>query len=214
MCPIQQAIVLDVKMTLINLYSDGNCPALPDLDIGAIFASFSWRIRSEFCRRGHARPRQFPVNLPALTNLKATISVSCKSADGTPVAPPRTITITYQNMSPVSASAGAIVSLLGSKTYGIVTSETSVTNGIVSSQYAIGVTSSSTIQLVPVAFLNTYVFGNRNKHIDLQTGLGINPNGSKTRVEYFIGPALAWHGVYLARACTLRKPNTSRPATP
>lgn len=197
--PNQQAIVLDVKND-----PDQTCTAtetvtaLPDPDIGAIFAKFLGGFAANFAGGSTHAARQFPVNLPPLSNLKATISVSCKSADGTPAAPPRTITITYQNMSPVSASAGAIISLLGSKTYGIVTSEASVTNGNVSSQYAIGVTSSSTIQLVPVAFLNTYVFGNRNEHIDLQTGLGINPNGSKTRVEYFIGPAFAWHGVYLA----------------
>ena len=32
----------------------------------------------------------------------------------------------------------------------------------------------------------------------LQAGLGINPNGSKTEVEYFFGSALTSHGIYFA----------------
>jgi hypothetical protein len=102
-------------------------------------------------------------------------------------------------MPPVSASAGAIVSLLGKKTYGVNTTIGSVSStGAVTPVYTVGVTSSSTIQLIPVAFLDTYVVGNRNLHLDLQTGMGINPNGSKTNVEYFVGPAIAWHGVYFS----------------
>jgi hypothetical protein len=47
-------------------------------------------------------------------------------------------------------------------------------------------------------FRDRTLAGNRNQHFDFQAGLGINPNGSKTNVEYFLGPALAWHGLYLS----------------
>jgi len=172
---------------------------LPEQDFGAIIEKFlAGALAAHGLIETPKQAEQLSISLPPLSNEKATISVSCMASGDAPVVPKKTITITYQNMPPVSASAGAIVSLLGNKTYGVVTSETSVTSGTVSSQFAIGITSSSRIQLVPVAFLNAYLLGNRNAHIDLQTGLGINPNGSKTRVEYFVGPAIAWHGVYLS----------------
>lgn len=198
--PNNQRIRLDVKEPPGQqcTASETAAPLQPP-DIGSIISKFLGGLPTAIAVKGAKPLPHFPAQLPPLQNAKATISVSCASTGEAPIVPKKTINITYEGVSPISASAGLLVSLLGSKTYGVVTTETAVTtSGTVNSQYAIGVTSSSTIQLVPIAFLNTYLFGNQNEHIDLQTGLGINPNGSKTRVEYFVGPAIAWHGVYLS----------------
>ena len=144
---------------------------------------------------------QLVFNIHPIDNAQATITVSCsadKGNEATVIVPKKTIVITYQNIPLFSASAGTIVSLLGKQTYGIVTTPGSVTSGAVTSQYTIGVTSSSTTQFVPIGFLDVYGLGTRDKQIDFQAGLGINPNGSKTRVEYFLGPAFDWKRVFIS----------------
>jgi hypothetical protein len=138
--------------------------------------------------------------LAPMKNTQATVTISCTGdhvGNQTP-ATKRTIAITYEDMPLFSASVGSIVSLLGKKDYGVVTTATSVTNNTVTSQYSIGVTSSSKVQFVPIGFLNLYGFGNRSTHFDFQAGLGINPNGSKTNVEYFLGPALSWKQIFIS----------------
>jgi len=173
-------------------------------DITAILAKFFTNIPTTgFGTQSMTVTPTAPQNvpLPPLANAKGTVTISCVNDNQNPkqMTVTKTIAVTYQNMPPVSASAGAIVSLLGKNTYGVNTTIGSVSSsGAVTPVYTVGVTSTSTIQLVPVAFLNTYLVGNRNLHFDLQSGMGINPNGSKTNVEYFFGPALAWHGLYLS----------------
>jgi hypothetical protein len=205
--PNKQAIEIDIKVP-----DTGDCSVTPTetivpvtaQDIGAIIAKFLGGLPTVFGVAEEAITAESgaeatgAIHLHPVSNAKATVTLSCKKTDGT-TKTTKTVVITYQNMPPVSASAGAIVSLLGKKTYGVNTTIGSVSaSGAVTPVYTVGVTSTSTIQLVPVAFLNTYLIGNRNSHFDLQTGLGINPNGSKTNVEYFVGPALAWHGVYFS----------------
>lgn len=182
---IQAVAKPDILATIVKAVAAG-------AGAGAIKALDATRPSSE-------RPLTF--QLPPVKNSQATIVVSCTADKGfetTVVAPKKTLVVTYQNIPNVSASAGTIVSLLGKKTYGVVTTPVSVSSGAVTSQYTIGVTSSSTTQLVPIGFLNLYGLGTRDKHIDFQAGLGINPNGSKTRVEYFLGPAFAWKGLFIS----------------
>jgi len=167
-------------------------------DIGSMIANF---LKSAGPAVSGAPPSSSAIYaLPAMGNSQATITISCKDDDPDKVMmPKKTVIVTYQNIAPISASAGSIVSLLGKKTYGVNTTVSSVTaGGAVTSQYAIGVTSSSTVQYIPAGFLNLYGVGNRNTHLDLQAGVGINPNGSKVKVEYFIGPAFAWKGLYVS----------------
>jgi hypothetical protein len=142
-------------------------------------------------------PAATTIVLPDLANVKDTVTLSCNDATGKPTKIVKTVAVTFQNPPLVNASAGLLVSTLGKKQYGVNTTETGVTNGTVSSQYAIGVTSTSTVQLVPIAFINLFGWGSRTTSLDLQAGLGINPNGSKTRVEWLLGPAFTTHNVYL-----------------
>lgn len=137
------------------------------------------------------------ITLPDLTNAKDTVTFSCNDASGKPTKIVKTVAITFQNPSPVTASAGVLISTLGKQQYGVNTSAIGVSNGLVSSQYAIGVTSRSTVQLVPIGFINVFGYGTRRTHLDLQAGVGVNPNGSKTRVEWLVGPALSTHNVYI-----------------
>lgn len=168
----------------------------PDV-LGALFKFFG---SAPTAVGGGAKPSaaDAPVvlTLPDLANAKDTVTLSCNGADGKPRYIVKTVVVTFQNPALIAASAGALVSTLGKKQYGVNTTATGTSGGAVSSQYTIGVTSTSTVQLVPIAFVNLYGYGTRTTHFDLQAGLGINPNGSKTRVEYFFGPALSTHNVY------------------
>lgn len=136
------------------------------------------------------------ITLPNLANAKDVVTLSCNGSDGKPTKTVKTVNVTFQNPALLTGSAGVLVSTLGKKQYGVNTTVIGVSNGTVASQYTIGVTSSSTVQLVPIAFINLYGYGNRINHLDIQAGLGINPNGSKTRVEYLLGPAFSTHSVY------------------
>jgi hypothetical protein len=135
------------------------------------------------------------IAIPPAANGTMTVPIVCNS---TPGPQPRTVVIHYKNPPQFSASAGTLVSLYGKHVYGFTTSQTGVSStGVATTQNTTTLTTSN-VQLVPIGFLNTYISGTNRLHLDLQAGLGINPNGSKTAVEYFFGPALTMHGIYFA----------------
>ncbi len=149
-------------------------------------------------------PEQRRLSLPPAASGTMTVAITCKpKPDAHPSqdskAPQtRTVVVHYKDPPQFSASAGTLVSLYGKHVFGVSTSQTGVnSSGVATTQNTISLTTSS-VQLVPIGFLNTYISGTNRLHLDLQAGLGINPNGSKTEVEYFFGPALTSHGIYFA----------------
>jgi hypothetical protein len=212
--PINLTVPNKQKITVVVTHpqADSKCVAIettqevPPADILATIAG--WLGKTPLLKQStdlRATENNNPQNpkisyeIDPIKNTQATITVSCQIGANDKVAKPkRTIVVTYQDVPPVSVSAGAIVSMLGKKGYGVVTTPTSVSGNTVTSQFAVGVTSSSKVQFVPIGFLNIYGFGTRDRHLDFQAGIGINPNGSKTQVEYFLAPAFAWHNVYFA----------------
>jgi hypothetical protein len=97
-------------------------------------------------------------------------------------------------------SAGLVVSTQGVKSYGIKTIQTGVgSNGVVTSQTSIAVTGSSSAQVIPFSFVNLYLYGSRKLNISTQFGLGVNPNLSSPRIEFFAAPlAIGWHDFYFS----------------
>jgi hypothetical protein len=165
---------------------------------------------------GNVNPPEQRISLPSVTSGTMTVLIDCKpkpdaniSQDTTnsqdtkgsqvnKVWQSRTVIIHYKNPPQISASAGTLVSLYGKHVFGVTTSQTGVnSSGVATTENTITLTQSN-VQLIPIGFLNTYISGTDHLHLDLQAGLGINPNGSKTEVEYFFGPALTMHGIYLA----------------
>ena len=143
----------------------------------------------------NVKPTKQRISLLPAANGAMTVPIVCKA---TPSPQTRTVVIHYKNPPRFSASAGTLVSLYGKHVFGFSTSQTGIgTNGVATTENTITL-SQSNVQLVPIGFLNTYISGTNRLHLDLQAGLGINPNGSKTAVEYFFGPALTMHGIYFA----------------
>lgn len=149
-------------------------------------------------------PEQQRLSLPPAANGTMTVAIACKpKSDAQPPqdskAPQtRTVVVHYKDPPQFSASAGTLVSLYGKHVFSVSTSQTGVnSSGVATTQNTISL-GQSNVQLVPIGFLNTYISGTNRLHLDLQAGLGINPNGSKNEVEYFFGPALTSHGIYFA----------------
>ena len=160
-------------------------------------------------------PPEQRLSLPPAASGTMTVAITCKpkpdaqSPQDSKAPQTRTVVVHYKDPPQFSASAGTLVSLYGKHVFGVSTSQTGVnSSGVATTQNAISLTTSN-VQLVPIGFLNTYISGTNRLHLDLQAGLGINPNGSKNEVEYFFGPALTSHGIYFAPGCTSPAPPTS-----
>jgi hypothetical protein len=144
------------------------------------------------------------TSLPPLKDASVTVTIKCTRQNIPDVGPPsqpQTFTLNYHDPTPVTGSAGAWISTLGKKTYGINTAPTgaiSPTDGTAVTTSTIAVTSTSRVQFVPAGFINAYLTGTRTFNLNLEAGLGINPNGSSTQVEYFLGPAISWHNLYFS----------------
>jgi hypothetical protein len=112
----------------------------------------------------------------------------------------QTVTITYQNPPRVAVSAGILVSTEGVKSYTILTTKTGVnSSGVATTQNSIGLSGDSSAQVVPFGFANLYLAGTRKLNLSAQFGVGVNPNLSTAKVEFFAAPvALAWHDFYIA----------------
>jgi hypothetical protein len=135
--------------------------------------------------------------LPPLKNKNLTASVAC-TVDGRKLT--QSVKITYQSPPRIVVSAGLVVSMRGVKSYGIKTTQTGVgSNGVVTAQTSIAVTGSSSAQVIPFSFVNLYWAGSRKLNISTQFGLGVNPNLSSPRIEFFAAPiAIGWHDFYFS----------------
>ena len=135
--------------------------------------------------------------LPPLKNKSLTASVAC-TVDGRKLT--QSVKITYQSPPRIVVSAGLVVSALGVKSYGIKTTQTGVgSNGVVTTQNSIAVTGSPSAQVIPFSFVNLYLSGSRKLNISTQFGLGVNPNLSSPRVEFFAAPiAIGWRDFYFS----------------
>lgn len=142
--------------------------------------------------------------LPAFRNevLNVTVVCSIASTDSDPNIHKmtQTVTITYQNPPRIAASAGLIVSTEGVKSYTILTTKTGVnSSGAATTQSSIGLSGNSAAQVVPFGFANLYLAGTRKLNLSAQIGVGVNPNLSTPKVDFFAAPlAVAWHDFYIA----------------
>jgi hypothetical protein len=140
--------------------------------------------------------KEFKRDLPPLSSEVMTAAVQCKGSGRTLA---QSVKITYQNPSRVTASVGLVIAR-GVSSYGAKTAVTGMgSNGVVTTQSTVAITSLPGAQVVPFTFANIYWMGSQTKHIDSQIGFGVNPNLSTPRVEFFASPlAFAWHDAYLS----------------
>jgi hypothetical protein len=144
------------------------------------------------------------IKLPSdnVKNTAATVIISCHADQkGVKVGVQQKVAVHYGSPDLFTASTGAIVSTLGEKSYGVITIDTGQKNsdGTPVTASSVGVTSSSSMQFVPIALVNFNYAGNDETNFNAQFGVGINPNGSSTNVEYFLSPlAFSTHHVYIA----------------
>jgi hypothetical protein len=129
-------------------------------------------------------------------NVALTASVSCKSGTRTLK---QDVTVTYQNPFPLAVSAGFLLGTSTIRSYGIATKQIGTASGVAATQNTIAVTGSSDVQVIPFSYFNFYWSGSKVLSLNGQFGIGVNPNLSTPRVEYFGSPlALAWHDLYLS----------------
>jgi hypothetical protein len=137
-----------------------------------------------------------PYHLKPLQNKIETITATCEAGQSKYIQP---VSITYQNPPRVSVSAG-FVAAPGVESFGIKTAQTGVgAGGVVTTQNSLAITGSPAAQFIPFSFVNLYFAGSRTLNLNLQLGLGVNPNLSTPKVEFFAAPvALSWHDVYFS----------------
>lgn len=135
--------------------------------------------------------------LPTLKNKVLTVNVECDVSQQ--LKQTQIIKITYQNPPRIAVSGGFLVSP-GVKSYGIKTTDTGVgANGLANVQNAIAVTNNPTAQVVPFSLVNLYLAGSRTLNLSSQVGVGVNPNLSSAKIEFFAAPvALAFKDFYFA----------------
>jgi hypothetical protein len=146
---------------------------------------------------GHgATPTPKDFYLDSGRNVALTASISCTNSKRTLK---QDIKVTYQNPPPVAVSAGVLIGTSHIRSYGISTAQTGITGGVATTQNAVAVTGSPTVQFIPFSYFNLYWCGTRKLNFNGQLGIGVNPNLSSPRVEFFASPlALAWHDLYLS----------------
>jgi hypothetical protein len=138
-----------------------------------------------------------PFHLTALRNKVETITTTCNGAQGSKYI--QSVAITYQNPPRVAVSAG-FVAAPGVKSFGIKTMQTGVgAGGVVTTQNSLAVTGSPSFQFIPFSFANIYYAGSRTLNLNAQLGLGVNPNLSSSKLEFFASPlAIGWRDVYFS----------------
>lgn len=127
-----------------------------------------------------------------------SIDATCKiSADRKST---QNVKITYQNPPRVAVSAGFLLGTTGIQSYGIKTVQNGVgTGGVVNTQNSIAVTGAPSVQFIPFSFVNLYVAGSRTLSLGPQMGIGVNPNLSTAKVEFFASPiSVGWHDFYFS----------------
>lgn len=138
-----------------------------------------------------------PFHLKPLKNKTVTITTSCGDTNTPKYA--QTIRITYQNPPRLAVSAGILIAP-GVQSFAIKTTQTGIgSGGVVMTQNSLASNSAPTVQFIPFSFANLYYAGSRTLNLNAQLGLGVNPNLSSARVEFFASPlALSWHDLYLS----------------
>jgi hypothetical protein len=156
------------------------------------------------------RPNKFLAKTVTAYDYDETKATNSKKLILGQPAPKHVITISYQNPIPIAGSAGALISTLGKKVYGVNTSVSSIDNttNTATTTNTVAVTSSSNVQFVPFGFLHAYLSGSKTLNLNMSAGVGINPNGDKTQVEFFVGPSLGWHGLYLSSGVHMARAET------
>jgi hypothetical protein len=131
-------------------------------------------------------------------NKIVSIDASCKIS--TDRKSTQNIKITYQNPPRISVSAGFLLGTTGIQSYGIKTVQTGVgSGGVVTTQNSIAITGAPTVQFIPFGFVNVYIAGSRTFNLGPQMGIGVNPNLSTAKVEFFASPvAVSWHDFYFS----------------
>jgi hypothetical protein len=145
------------------------------------------------------RPEELSYDLPLLKNKLLTLTSTCETSDKPALKFVQTVKITYQNPPRFAISAGLVASP-GVKSFGLNTIQTGVGgNGVVTTQTSLAVTGSPSAQVIPFSFFNLYLTGSRVLNLNAQLGLGVNPNLSSPRVEFFAAPiSVGWHDIYFA----------------
>jgi len=138
-----------------------------------------------------------PYILAPQKNKIVSIDATCNIGNGRKST--QSIKITYQNPPRVAISAGFVLAT-GIKSYGFRTTKTGVgANGIVTTQNELAVTASPTAQFIPFSLVNLYVAGSRTLNVGPQMGIGVNPNLSSPRIEFFASPiSVGWHDFYFS----------------
>lgn len=168
-------------------------PANPTQDLIAAFAKAG--VLPFAAPERAAPPREFTRDLPALSSVVMTATVTCKADKTTLI---QSAKITYQNPPRVTASAGMVIAG-GVRSYGVKTTVTGSSGGVDTTQNSVSITGFPAAQVVPFSFANIRYIGSRTTHFDFQLGFGVNPNLSTPKVEFFASPfALAWHDVYFS----------------
>jgi hypothetical protein len=152
--------------------------------------------------------------IPLGTNYAATSpgTVSCATTATPSVATTDAINVSilYQNVPTLTASAGILVSFTQQNQYGIVQQMTTATATTPATTYsAIGLTSSARAGVVPMAFFNirvapakltTWWHEPNNELIithNVSAGLGINSNSGTNQAEFFGGYAVGFSRVLI-----------------
>jgi hypothetical protein len=149
-------------------------------------------------------------NIPLGTNYSSTASgsVSCATTATPPVVTTDAIAVSilYQNIPTLTASAGILVSFIQQNQYGVVQQMNTATS---TSFSAIGMTNSARAGVVPMAFFNFRLGGPRlttwyrepnNELIitqNLSAGLGLNSNSGSNQAEFFGGYAVGFSRVLI-----------------
>jgi hypothetical protein len=135
--------------------------------------------------------------LPPQTNKILSIDATCNVGAGRKST--QNVKITYQNPSRVAVSGGLVVSH-GVRSYGVNTSQNGMgAGGVVTTLNTVAVTGSPAGQVIPFGLVNIYCSGSRVLNFNAQLGIGVNPNLSSAKVEYFASPfALGWHDLYIS----------------
>jgi hypothetical protein len=135
--------------------------------------------------------------LPAQSNKVVSIDATCNTTAGRKST--QNVRITYQSPPRVAVSTGLVIAP-GVNSYGIKTIQTGVdSGGVVTTQNQVAITGSPAGQVIPFGLVNIFYSGSRRLNFNAQLGVGVNPNLSSARVEFFASPfAIGWHDVYIS----------------
>ena len=173
--------------------------AIADVFQNVIFKSGAGLFKKSTLGFDYKKPptKQFPP----LKNIVADITATCVDSGTNSGTNKYTqeVKVTYQNPPRLTASGGGVLAH-GVRSYGVNITKTGTgSNGQATSQNTVAVTGDPSVQVIPFGFFNIYYAGTRKANMNFQLGVGVNPNLSSARLEYFASPlAFSWHDVYFS----------------